>query len=259
MAETSTIQINGIKTRERVIGGGTPVVMTHGWGANIDLLQPLALPLSRLGYRCHMFDLPGFGESAEPERAFTIFDYADFVIAYMDERKLERAHYFGHSLGGRIGLILGAQQPNRLEKMALSNSAGIRSPSPKSAQLRLKLYRSLRGSLEALGASAVSQRLRQRYNQRYGSDDFLSASPVMRASLIHVVNEDLLGFARRVGVPTILIWGDQDRETPLWMGEKLERAIPDAALITHTGASHYAYLERVEETAAILHALFGSD
>ena len=122
--------------------------------------------------------------------------------------------------------------------------------------MRLRLYRGIRNSLEHMGAKAVAENLRQNYNRRYGSADFLSACPVMRETLVKVVNQDLLAFARRVQVPTILIWGDADQDTPLWMGQELEAAIPDAALIVHEGAGHYAYLDFPERTASIMHALF---
>ncbi|MCY3781122.1 MAG: alpha/beta hydrolase [Chloroflexi bacterium] len=256
MTDSSTIRIKGIDIRQRIIGDGPPVLMIHGWGANIDLLQPLALPLSRLGYRCYMPDLPGFGASADPPEPFTIFDYADFCLAYIDHHDLPTVNYFGHSLGGRIGLILGAEYANRLEKMTLSNSAGIRVDPPLHNRLRLRLYQNIRDGLSVIGAKAISDRLRNIYSQRYGSADYLSASPVMQKTLVNVVNQDLLAYAERVPLPTILIWGDEDRDTPLWMGQKLERAIPDAALIVHESAGHYAYLDFPEKTASIMHALF---
>ncbi len=259
MAESCQVQIQGIDIRQRVIGDGPPIVMVHGWGASIELLQPLALRLSRLGYRCHMFDLPGFGESVEPPRPWSIFDYAEFVIAYMDDQSLETARYFGHSLGGRIGLILGAKHAERIDKMALSNSAGIKVAPATAARLRLRLYQHIRDGLRILGAKAISDRLRQAYNQRFGSEDYLNASPIMRQTLVNVVNQDLLDYAQRVAVPTILLWGDQDRDTPLWMGRRLERAIPDAALISREKAGHYAYLDFLDDSAAIINSLFRAE
>lgn len=238
------------------MGEGPPVLMAHGWGASSDSLRPLALPLSRLGYQCLMFDLPGFGESDEPAQAFTIFDYASFCIDYLDHHNLESVNYFGHSLGGRIGLVLAAEHPQRIEKMALSNSAGIRVKPNQLKRFRLQIYHRFRHGLESIGAAKASARLRQLYNQRYGSPDYQNASPVMRQTLIQVVNEDLLAYAGRVSVPTILFWGDADQDTPLWMGRKLEQTIPDAALIVHEGAGHYAYLDYPDKTAAIMDALF---
>ena len=110
MAAAKRIRIKGISIRESIQGEGEPVLMVHGWGASIDLLQPLAQRLSRLGFRCYMLDLPGFGESDEPPAAYSVSDYAAFCLAYLDHHGLSAAHYFGHSLGGRIGLVLGGRQ-----------------------------------------------------------------------------------------------------------------------------------------------------
>ena len=249
--------IRDIDIREQVIGAGSPVLMLHGWGANGDLLLPLAHELAGLGYRLLLPDLPGFGESDEPALPFSIFDYADFCLAYMDQHEIQRAHVFGHSLGGRIGLILASDYSARIGSMVLSNSAGVKARVSRVQRLRLGVYKAIRSSLEQVGMGDTAAKLRHAYNRRYASADYLDASPVMRQTLVKIVKQDLLPYARRVAAPTVLVWGDADTETPLWMGELLEGAIPDAALITHPGAGHYAYLERPRETAAIAHALFG--
>ena len=258
METTRRIAVNGIEIREQVIGDGEPVLMIHGWGANGDLLLPLAREMVGCGYRLMLPDLPGFGESDEPPTPFSIFDYADFCLAYLRHHKLERVSYFGHSFGGRIGLILGADHKERIRSMALSNSAGIKAPTPLLNRSRLSIYRAARQSLEKVGAGAAAEKLREIYNRRYASPDFAAASPVMRQTLVKVVNQDLLDWAKRVAAPTLLIWGDADGETPLWIGQTLEEAIPDAALIVRPGAGHYAYLDNPRETAAIMHALYQS-
>ena len=258
MSATRRTVINGIEIREAVIGSGEPVLMLHGWGASLDLLQPLAAPLQQQGYRLHLLDLPGFGESAEPPQPFSIFDYARFCRAYLDHHRLPAVHCFGHSLGGRIGLVLAADDRPRIQKMLLSNSAGIKTQPPLPARLRLRSYQSLRGGLERIGAQPLAARLRRLYSQRYASPDFQQASPIMQQTLIRIVNQDLQEHARRVSVPTVLVWGADDQETPLWMGRKLEAAIPDAALIVYENASHYAYLDFPDRTARIMAALFES-
>ena len=256
--QTSRIAIDGIDIRQAVIGEGAPVLMVHGWGANIETLLPLATRLSRLGYRCLMLDLPGFGESAEPRQGWAVRDYVEFCLAFLDSHDLPCVHYFGHSLGGRIGLMLAADHPQRIDKMTLSNSAGIKLEPSLGQRLRLGLYRRARSSLNALGAKSSAESLRSYYNQRYGSADFVGASPIMRETLVKIVEQDLLAYARRAAIPTVLIWGDADEETPLWMGRTLEDTLPDAALIVHPGAGHYAYLDFPERTASIMDALFRS-
>ena len=187
MDSTRRIVVNGLEIRERVLGSGPPLLLIHGWGANLELMMPLAQHLKQLGYQLFMLDLPGFGESAEPPVPFTIFDYAAFCVAYLDSHRLERIHYFGHSLGGRIGLILASTHSDRLMSMVLSNSAGIKERQALSSRLRLRVYRLVLASLNRLGAAKSAEDLRQRYNKKYASPDFQAASPVMRKTLVNVV------------------------------------------------------------------------
>ena len=205
MVHSGKVTINGIRIRASVVGEGAPVLMIHGWGASIALLQPLADRLSRLGYQCHLLDLPGFGESDEPPAPFSIFDYAEFCLAYLDRQKLSDVHYFGHSLGGRIGLILGSDHSKRIRNLVLSNSAGIKIEAAPPYALAIRdAYKSLRRGLEILGAraAAAESSCGHAYNQRLRLSRFSQcASPVMRQTLINVVNEDLLDHTpRRVSI-----------------------------------------------------------
>lgn len=257
MTEIVTIG-NNVINHDR-FGTGQPIVLLHGWGANIELLRPLAECLARLNYEIFMPDLPGFGKSDDPPVAWTIFDYANLCITYLDHFQLHQVFLFGHSFGGRLGLILGSAHASRIKKMTLSDSAGIITPTPLAKQLRLSTYKSIRDGLYAIGAKSIADNLRETYNKRYGSTDYQQVSGIMRETFVNVVNQDLLPHADYVNVPTILIWGDQDEDTPLWQGKKLEQAIKDAALIVYEGAGHYAYLEQPERTARIMDALFRSD
>ena len=255
----TTISLNTTKVAEHIVGDGEPILFLHGWGANIGLVLPLAERLGKLGYRCYMLDLPGFGESDDPPQAWTIYDYTKFVLDYLDHHELESVLLFGHSFGGRLGLILGSEHSHRIRKMALSDSAGIKPKTPFGTNLRLNSYKIIRDGLYKVGLKSLADTLRNQYNQRYGSSDFQQVSGVMRQTFINVVNEDLLYLASQVKASTLLFWGDKDEDTPLWMGEKLEQEIPDAGLIVHKGAGHYAYLEKADETARVMDYFFKQD
>jgi pimeloyl-ACP methyl ester carboxylesterase len=118
-------------------------------------------------------------------------------------------------------------------------------------QTRNILARVVRGSLETLRLDGWRARLQDMYNRRYASADYLAAGP-LRDTFLRVIEEDLTPFAQRVQAPTILIWGDQDNDTPLWQGRRLEQLIPDAALIVFTGAGHFSYLERLNDYLRIV-------
>ncbi len=252
-------EVNNLNIAEAVAGEGASVLLLHGWGANIGLVWPLAKRLMAMGYRVYVPDLPGFGQSAEPPIAWSVFDYADFVVAYLNHHQLEKVYLFGHSFGGRLGLILGAEHGEKIIKMALADSAGVRSPTPLTMRARLGLYKFIRDGLYRIGAKGVADGLRAWYGNRYGSADYQQVSGVMRETFIKVVNEDLLSYAARVKSPTLLFWGDKDEDTPLWQGELLEDTIPDAGLVVHEGAGHYSYLDRLADTARVMDYFFKND
>lgn len=234
-------------------GPRRPVLLLHGWGANVDLLLPLADWLVRLGHPVTALDLPGFGATPEPPAPWTVYDYARFVLKFMDTCGLTApVNLFGHSFGGRLGLILGAQSPERLHKLVLADSAGVKPTAPSGAQARLTAYKAVRDGLKRVGLRGLSDQLRTAYNARYGSSDFNAAQGVMRQTFVNVVNEDLLLLAAQVRRPVLLLWGDRDEDTPLSQGRALEAAIPDAGLVVLEGAGHYSYLDRLADTARIM-------
>jgi pimeloyl-ACP methyl ester carboxylesterase len=252
----TTLDVAGLPVHVVHVGQGgaqRPVLMLHGWGATVDLVLPLAEWLARLGYPVTALDLPGFGRTPEPPAAWTVHDYAHFVSRFMDASRFTGpVNLFGHSFGGRLGLILGAEAPERLHKLVLADSAGVKPAAPQSARARLNAYKALRDGLKRIGMRGLSERLRSAYNARYGSSDFNAAQGVMRQTFVNVVNEDLLPYAARVQRPTLLLWGDRDEDTPLSQGKALEAAIPDAGLVVLEGAGHYSYLDRLADAARIV-------
>lgn len=245
------IDISGAPAAVYCAGDGPAVLMLHGWGASAGLVWPLAAKLAERGLRAHVVDLPGFGHTPAPVDVWSVFDYAIWVLHVMNALEIPTAHLFGHSFGGRLALILAAEHPQRFTRVVLANSAGLRPRLPLTTQLRTRAYKSIRSALVAIGAQDLADQLRQRYNARYGSADFNAASGAMRETFVRVINQDLSEYAARVSQPTLLFWGDQDTDTPLWMGQTLEKLMPDAALIVHKGAGHYSYLDRLAETAHI--------
>jgi pimeloyl-ACP methyl ester carboxylesterase len=252
----SFIQIKNIQTAQVITGDGIPVLMLHGWGSNLGLMWPLAERLAPLGYRIFIPDLPGFGQSAPPPEAWSVHQYVDFVLAYLDAHGLDCVHLFGHSFGGRLGLVLGAEQPERIIKMALADSAGIRSKPSIQGQARLKLYYAALNMMKRIGLGKQADDLREWYSNRYGSADYKAVTGVMRETFVKVVNEDLLPYAAEVKPSTLLLWGEQDEDVPLWQGELLEKTIPDAGLVKFPNAGHYSYLDNLAETARVVDYFF---
>lgn len=259
LEQISTITVKGLTIRHAVSGAantGSTILMLHGWGASLDLLLPLARKLAQIGYRVYAPDMPGFGQSPPPPQAWTVFDYASFIQDYRQAHQLDEVFLFGHSFGGRLSLILGADHPEGIRKMVLADSAGVRSTPSQAVRLRTSVYKALRNGLNTVRLNGLSRQLQNWYSARYGSADYRAATGVMRETFVNVVNEDLLPYAARVKPSTLLLWGDQDQDTPLWQGQKLEQTIPDAGLVVLKGAGHYSYLDQLTDSVRIIDFFF---
>jgi pimeloyl-ACP methyl ester carboxylesterase len=238
----------GLRTRYLVRGSGPPVLVLHGWGANIEAVYPIVTGLAPLA-TVFALDLPGFGQSEPPPEPWGVGEYQAFVAAFMDALQIESPTIVGHSNGGRIAIRMAATEPARASRLVLVDCAGIR---PKRT---LRWYRRVGmaklGKYAARFLGAPGERLRAALVGRVGSADYLAAGP-MQPTLVKLVNADLRSFMPGIKVPTLLVWGSEDSDTPLSAGQEMERLIPDAGLVVLDGAGHYSYLDQPARFARIV-------
>jgi pimeloyl-ACP methyl ester carboxylesterase len=252
---TTQAPIMDLETAYTVAGEGPAVMMLHGWGAHRGLVWPLGEKLSEQGFRVIIPDLPGFGDTPPPPTTWTVHDYANFVLAFMDALDVPKAHLFGHSFGGRLSIVLSANHAERFEKVVLCDAAGVKPKTPWHRQLPVTLYRSVEGLVGDVG---MVQKLRDRYRNRIGSTDYLNAGP-LKETFLAVIEEDLLPYTPMMTHPTLLVWGDKDEDTPLWQAKALEDAIPDAGLVVFKGAGHYSYLDALPDAVRVIDYFFTHD
>ena len=140
--------------------------------------------------------------------------------------------------------MLAATHPGRVRRMVLTGSAGIRPRRTWRSAVRVRSYKVLRAVERSSAVPAALRRAAGRNADRRGSADYRAVSGVMRGTLVRLVNEDVRGLLPSLHLPVLLIWGDQDSETPIDDGRLMERLIPDAGLVVFEGAGHFAYLEQ---------------
>ena len=92
--------------------------------------------------------------------------------------------------------------------------------------------------------------------KRYGSADYNRLNENMRKTLVKVISLDLLPLLKSIQSPTLLIWGSADTATPLWMGQQMEKEIPDAGLVVFEGRSHFAFIEEWQRFLTIVKHFF---
>lgn len=239
-----------------VRGEGPPLLLLHGWGASQELFAPVLPPLEP-GRTLIVPDLPGFGETPAPPVAWSVHDYARWVVTLLDRLRVTRCDVIGHSNGGRIAIALAAEHPARVEKVVLVDSSGIRQPVSSRQRLRVRTYKALRVVERArIAPRWLRARAGARANRR-GSADYRAASGVMRGTLVRLVNEDLTALLQHIVAPVLLIWGQRDEDTPLADARVMERHIPDAGLVVFENAGHYSYLEHPARFVRIVNVFLG--
>jgi len=228
--------------------GDLPIVVLHGWGAHIEAVAPILAALDGAPDLIAL-DLPGFGESEPPPEAWDVDAYERFMVDFLDELAVERAHLVGHSHGGRVSIALAAAHPERVGRLLLIDSAGLR---PKRGwRYRRRVAVAKLGRVVARVGGPPGRRLQERMRRRVASRDYLEASEAMRGTFRAVVAADLSDRMPRIGAPTLLVWGERDEDTPLWMAHRMEELIPDAGLVVLEGAGHYSYADAPGQFRAV--------
>lgn len=189
------------------------IVLLHGWGASVTKLRPLEKKLESLGWNVLVPKLPGF-DTGSPGTPWKLQDYAKFVIKKADSKfKTENYLLFGHSFGGRVAVKIAADvRPNKLEGIVLCASGGISRTNVVKRYLFLALSRLGKILLILPPASRLFRKLLYKLAREH---DYEKANKVMKKTLSSVVNEGLKTKLSAIEIPTLILWGDGDRATPL--------------------------------------------
>lgn len=249
--------INGIKINYDIKGEGDCVLFLHGWGANIELFNNLMNVVSKK-YTAVALDMPGFGKSEEPKTAWSVDDYLSFVSDFLNKLSLSPSVLIGHSFGGRIMIkaLSGGIFPD-VKKAVFIDAAGIKPKKTLGQKISLAMYKTGKAVLSFAPIKAMFPDALEKLRSKRGSADYKSSTPVMRQTLVKVVNEDLRDLLSKINVPSLLIWGTADTATPISDGETFEKLIPDAGLVRVNGAGHYSFLQAPALTAGAISSFLG--
>lgn len=220
------------------------IVLLHGWGQNIEMMDMLGRPFQK-DFRVIVLDFPGFGESPEPSKPSSVDDYTEMLNKLLTKLKVNKPILVGHSFGGRVAICYSSKYDT--EKVVLLSSPFR--PSKKKSSLKTKIYKIVK-KIKLLKPLANYLR------NKWGSADYKSASEINRGTLVKVVNQDLTENAKKIKCPVLLIYGKQDKDVPIEEARVLETLIEDAGLVEYDNAHHYAYLEKLNQTLAILKNFF---
>lgn len=227
--------------------GEKRVVLLHGWGCDTTLMRPVAEALEK-DMRVLTLDFPGHGQSGRPPEPWGVPEFAAATLAVLRQTDFLPCAVIAHSFGARVALYLASEDPTLFTRLILTGAAGLRAEPDEKGRRRQAQYRRLRKVCDKAREMKIFGRLpdaaAERLRRRFGSADYNALDAEMRKTFVKVISLDLKDRLGAVRQPTLLVWGDADTETPLWMAHTMEENIPDAGLVVFSGGSHFAYLEQ---------------
>lgn len=239
--------------------GDKTILFLHGWGCDGSIFNKTSIFFENK-FKILKIDFPGHGKSDEPIYPFYVKDFAENIVLLLKYLDIDSVNIVAHSFGARVAIWLASHNSNLVEKIVITGGAGIKPNSNKKLSKRTKTFKIIKKYLMILKKIKILEKsaefLLEKAIQKYGSSDYVKLSKSMRSTFSNIVNEDLTPYLSKINVPTILIWGDQDKETPLEFGKIMEQNIKDSALIIFENAGHFAFLEQPNRFNIILKSFF---
>lgn len=260
MTTDHTISIGGISTHY-VKDGDTanpPIILLHGWGCNASTLASIQRTAA-LTHCVYNFDLPGFGQSAEPPASWGVYDYAQWLREAIEAIGIKRPSLLGHSYGGRIAIAYAADHPYDVDKIILVDSAGIKPRHGLKYYIKVYSFKTAKFFAPIFMGKKRGQAWIDAQRNKRGSDDYRKASPVMKQVMSRSVNQDLTHLLPDIKSPTLLIWGENDTATPMRDARIMEKLIPDAGLVSFPGCGHYSFLDNPIQFSAVLRSFLSHE
>jgi pimeloyl-ACP methyl ester carboxylesterase len=249
---TKKITVRGCNIRLMRGGAGDPLLILHGAsgaGAWLPFMASLA----------EKFDVivpehPGYGNSDTPEWLDTIHDLAYYYLDFLDALGLDRVHLVGISIGGWIAAELAVRDTRRLASLTLADAAGIQLPGVAQIDTFLR---------------TDEQRIRDFFHDQARADEMISR--VLRPELEDVTMKNRVATARlawqprghdphlakwlhRIDVPTLVVWGADDRLFPKDYAHAYQKLIPGSQLVIVPECGHVPHLEKPQAFVSALHA-----
>jgi pimeloyl-ACP methyl ester carboxylesterase len=242
-AHSKTTTVDGFRVHYYVAGPetGKPVVLVHGLGGRCEDWRNLAPYVAQAGYRVYLPDLPGYGRSQKPaDFSYSVVDESEVVVHFMDAMGLKQVDLGGWSMGGWIAQEVASRHPDRIDRLMLFDSAGIYEKPVWDTALFTPTSNE---ELEQLDALLMPH---PPTVPSFIAADILRVSR-QDAWVIHRALDSMLtgkdatdALLPQLKMPVLLVWGSEDRITPLNQGEKMHKLMPQSQLDVIAGCGHLA-------------------
>lgn len=252
------VKIQDWNINYEVMGQGNPVILLHGWLANLETMRPIANSLCS-NFKIYLVDIVGFGKSDLPEHPLNTNDFGDFLAEFIKKLNIENPILIGHSNGGRMIINAVGRGIVTPKKVVLMDSAGIVPKRKPKYYIKVGIFKTGKAFLNKLPDVGGIKKFKEKLLNHVGSSDYKASTPVLRETMKKILNEDMTELLPNIKVPTLLIWGSNDMDTPISDAKKMENLIPDAGLVEYRNSGHFAYLENIQNCNVVLNEFLKND
>ena len=253
-------EVDGVRIHYQEAGrsDAPALVLIHGFATSNLVWSNVLLELADEGFRVIAPDLLGYGYSAKPrELDYTIVRQGQMVLSLLEQLRIDRVILVGSSYGGAIAATIALDRPKLVEKLVLIGAVTNNKPT---RYLLMRLFSSpIIGDI--LSPLVVGSRRLLRFRMKRVYDRHSLALDERRVDARHLplrtagVHRAIIRTVRRwdadrvsreaylIRVPTLLLWGDNDREVPIQDGQRLHREIPNSRLVVFRECGHLPHEE----------------
>jgi len=219
------------------------IYILHGWTYSLDKWQKFSNLLKQAGFDPVFLQIPGLTEKSD--EIWNIEKYSKWLG---DKIGSSKAVLLGHSNGGRIAAYFTSINPKRVEKLILIDSAGIYHK-----DIYIQIKRFVFGTLSKVGKKITSSDSMKNFLYFLaGERDYQKATPNMKLSMVNLSHHDLTPFLEKITVPTLIIWGKDDRITPVADGKIMQKLIKNSKLKVIDSARHSPFFTHPKEVIKII-------
>lgn len=253
-------EIRGIKIYYEVSGEGAPLLLLHGWGCCVQTMASITKEMSKFR-TVYALDFPGFGQSGMSQTPMGVADYMELTAEFIRQMGILGTDIINHSFGGRVSILLAAKYPELVGKIVFTDAAGVKPRRTLKYYYKVYFFKLCKKAAQSKFGTALFGLFGIDVQKRVanaGSADYKALkSDVMRGTFSRVVNEDLTPYLSSIKSPSLLIYGSEDRDTPVALAKIMEQKIPDAGLVVLENAGHYSFLDQYAQYMKIVKVFLG--
>jgi pimeloyl-ACP methyl ester carboxylesterase len=235
-----------LEKKKKRLGTMKKIIILHGWTKNLDKWNPFLEILRKKSFDIELLRIPGLTEKLDE-----VWDLSDYVkwLKNVVDREKGKAILMGHSNGGRIALSFTNSFPEKVEKLILIDSAGIYH---NELPHRIKVF--VFKIIAKIGKKITSSKTLEDLLYRLAREgDYRKSDPIVKQTMINLLNSDKNLNISQISTPTLIIWGRDDKITPLSDGLQINNFIKNSKLEIIKNARHSPMFTNTQEVARIVY------